>query len=355
MHATLQAFVDDYRARGVPPPHILLVGRDDHKNISIAREFADKLGAGYAITDAADVSIQGDVTAMLSNKKAAILTDVQKLKRPMVDLISEILVSGEVKISIGLGPATRVHVLELVTVAFIATSPAKQECPAALLKQFRCVIPVEPYTQEELAGMLESEAWKDGISLEPAAAELLLRCSNDSATTLLNRFRKVAAQVDQKTNRPVFTFDEVATALARLRIEMPRHSPIPTLFNIDALTGQQFESLMKALLIEMGFQAELTEVTGDGGIDIIAMLDKPFCGGRYIFQCKRYAGHNIVGSPAIRDFYGAVTADRAVKGIFVTTSEFSAQAKEFAAQVGIELVNRTKLVQLLQEYKVISV
>jgi restriction endonuclease Mrr len=81
-------------------------------------------------------------------------------------------------------------------------------------------------------------------------------------------------------------------------------------------------------------------------------LDKPFCGGRYIFQCKRYAENNVVGSPAIRDFYGAVTADRAVKGIFVTTSDFSAQAKEFAAQVGIELVNRSRLNQLLEEYKI---
>jgi restriction endonuclease Mrr len=46
-----------------------------------------------------------------------------------------------------------------------------------------------------------------------------------------------------------------------------------------------------------------------------------------------------------------VTADRAVKGIFITTSEFTASAREFAAQVGIELVNRAKLMQLLEEHR----
>jgi restriction system protein len=60
----------------------------------------------------------------------------------------------------------------------------------------------------------------------------------------------------------------------------------------------------------------------------------------------------LVGAPAIRDFYGAVMADRAVKGIFITTSEFTTQAKEFASQSGIELVNRARLYQLLDEYKV---
>jgi restriction endonuclease Mrr len=44
-------------------------------------------------------------------------------------------------------------------------------------------------------------------------------------------------------------------------------------------------------------------------------------------------------------------ADGAVKGIFITTSEFTTQAREFAPQSGIELVNRARLNQLLDEYK----
>ena len=169
------------------------------------------------------------------------------------------------------------------------------------------------------------------------------------------RYRKVIGRIPQvsETNQPHLTVEEVSTALAKLRIEIPSATPqIPSSRDIDSLMGQEFESLIKVLLVEMGFHAELTAVTGDGGIDIIATLDRPFSGGRYIFQCKRYAENNLVGAPAVRDFYGAVTADRAIKGIFITTSNFTAQARDFAEQTRIELVDRATLMRLLEKFKV---
>jgi restriction system protein len=56
----------------------------------------------------------------------------------------------------------------------------------------------------------------------------------------------------------------------------------------------------------------------------------------------------------VRDFYGAVTADRAVKGIFITTSQFTAQAQEFGRRVGIELIDSEQLQKLLIEYELID-
>ncbi len=355
MNPILQGFVDDYRARGVPPPHILLIGKDDEQNVSIAREFASKLDTSVTAAESANISIQGDFTGFITSGKVLLLSNLQKLKRQFADRLIEVLASGDIRITIGEGPAARVHTLEFAPVGFIASCPAKFECPASLLKEFRCVILVELYTVPELQALLEAEAWKSRISFQPGAAEILVRCSDGLSGVLLNRFRKVIGQIKQvsETNQPCLTVEEVSTALAKLRIEIPHTTSAPVHRDIDSLSGNEFESLIKALLIEMGFQAELTEVTGDGGIDIIAMLDRPFSGGRYIFQCKRYAENNLVGSPAIRDFYGAVTADKAMKGVLITTSDFTVQAKDFASQAGIELVNRGRLIQLLEEYKVV--
>lgn len=355
MNPILQGFVDDYRTRGVPPPHVLLVGKDDEQNASIAREFASKLGTTVAASESANVRIVGDFTMLMTGGKVVFLSNVQKLKRQFTDRLIEALGTGDVKITIGEGPAARVHTLEFTPVAFIASCPAKHECPASLLREFRSIIHIEPYTNAELLGMLEAEAWKGRISFEPGAAELLVRVSNGLSSVLFHRFKKVVGQIKQvsETNQPTLTVEEVSTALAKLRIEVPNETSIRSHCDVDSLTGQEFESLIKALLIEMGFQAELTEVTGDGGVDIVAMLDKPFSGGRYIFQCKRYAENNLVGSPALRDFYGAVMADKAVKGIFITTSDFTAQAKDFGSHVGVELVNRARLIQLLDEFGVL--
>jgi restriction system protein len=52
----------------------------------------------------------------------------------------------------------------------------------------------------------------------------------------------------------------------------------------------------------------------------------------------------------VRDFYGAVTADGAVKGVFITTSSYTAQALEFGERAGVELIDLRQLERLLVEY-----
>jgi restriction system protein len=121
--------------------------------------------------------------------------------------------------------------------------------------------------------------------------------------------------------------------------------------SLDALSGPAFEKVIGTLLSRMGFTIEMTKATGDGGVDIVASLEKALVGGRFLIQCKRYAVGNSVGAPLIREFYGALTADRrAAKGIFITTSVFTDQAREFARDLALELIDREKLQCLLQEF-----
>ena len=118
--------------------------------------------------------------------------------------------------------------------------------------------------------------------------------------------------------------------------------------NIDSLTGVEFERVCKQLLEKMGFSVETTKVTGDGGIDLIAYNFQPLLSGKYIIQCKRYAGS--VGEPIIRDLYGVITSERANKGILMTSGVFTKQAQIFADGKPIELIDGVKLQKLLQEY-----
>jgi tetratricopeptide (TPR) repeat protein len=120
---------------------------------------------------------------------------------------------------------------------------------------------------------------------------------------------------------------------------------------LDALSGTEFEGLITRLLEHMGFRAGMTKASGDGGIDIVATLDRPLIGGRYLIQCKRYAPDSLVGAATVREFCGALTADRpAVKGILIATSGFTAQAMEFSRGLPIELIAREQLKQLLEQH-----
>ena len=125
---------------------------------------------------------------------------------------------------------------------------------------------------------------------------------------------------------------------------------------VDTLSGVEFERLVGQLLEKMGFRAEMTKASGDGGVDVVATLDQPLTGGRYLIQCKRYAPDATVGAATVREFYGALNADRrAIKGILITTSAFTTQATEFAAALPIELVGRDTLQELLDRYGLLHV
>lgn len=117
---------------------------------------------------------------------------------------------------------------------------------------------------------------------------------------------------------------------------------------IDTLSGIEFEHVCKRLLENMGFTVETTKASGDGGIDLIGYNTQPLLSGKYIIQCKRYAGS--VGEPIIRDLYGVVTSERANKGILITTGHFTKSAIAFAENKPIELIDGAQLKVLIEQY-----
>jgi restriction system protein len=115
-----------------------------------------------------------------------------------------------------------------------------------------------------------------------------------------------------------------------------------------------FEALVLDLLHALGYgtsRKDLERVgkAGDGGIDGIISLDRLGLEKVYV-QAKRWQGG--VGRPDVQAFYGALAGQRAKKGVFITTSTFSAQAVEFAKSVDVVLVDGARLTSLMIEHGV---
>lgn len=112
-----------------------------------------------------------------------------------------------------------------------------------------------------------------------------------------------------------------------------------------------FEGLVLDVLHAMGYGASRESLqrvggSGDGGIDGIISLDRL---GLERCMFKR----NAVGRPEIQGFYGALAGQRAKKGVFITTSQFTTHAVEFARSVdGIVLLDGKRLIQLMIEFGV---
>ena len=114
------------------------------------------------------------------------------------------------------------------------------------------------------------------------------------------------------------------------------------------MDGHKFEELISELLKRMGFSVERKSLTGDNGVDIIAYSKHPITGGKYIIQCKNW--NQPVGEPVIRDFFGTILNEHAVKGILMTSSNFSTKAREFAEGKNIELIDGGELKKILEQY-----
>lgn len=118
-----------------------------------------------------------------------------------------------------------------------------------------------------------------------------------------------------------------------------------------------FERLVIDVLVKMGYGGTRKDAgkaigkSGDGGIDGIINEDRLGLDVIYI-QAKKW--ENPVGRPEIQKFAGALQGQRARKGIFITTSTFTSEAKEFASRIEnkITLIDGETLSQLMIDYSV---
>jgi restriction system protein len=171
------------------------------------------------------------------------------------------------------------------------------------------------------------------------------------ALNVYNNVRQIFAQ----------TQSEVALASASDEAQAPSEEDVHAGGNfveamtktLQSLSPDGFERLCMRILREVGFEGvNVTRYSGDGGIDGYGTLRiNELVSDRVVFQCKRYK--NQVGPSDIREFRGSMAA-RTDRGIFLTTSSFSVEARREAAREGlapIELVDLDGLISLLKRLK----
>jgi restriction system protein len=118
-----------------------------------------------------------------------------------------------------------------------------------------------------------------------------------------------------------------------------------------------FENLVVELLVKMGYggsrrdAGERVGQSGDGGIDGIIKEDRLGLDTIFI-QAKRWQG--TVGRPEIQKFVGALQGQRARKGVFITTSGYTQEAKNYAESIDtkVVLIDGRRLAGLMIDFDV---
>lgn len=173
-------------------------------------------------------------------------------------------------------------------------------------------------------------------------------------------FREVGDQIADvapasEANLKDLTPDEI---IRSAHAELDKSLSAELLAKVLAAPPDFFERLVVLLLVAMGYGGSAADAgralgkSGDGGVD--GVIDQDALGlDRIYVQAKRYAD-NKVSAGDIRDFFGSLDRFKASKGLFVTTSSFSAAAKETAELLSkrIVLIDGHFLTRLMIRYDI---
>lgn len=126
---------------------------------------------------------------------------------------------------------------------------------------------------------------------------------------------------------------------------------------LSAIDPFRFEQIVIDLLFGMGYggsreeAAMVTKKSGDEGIDGIINEDRLGLDVIYV-QAKRWKG--TVGRPDVQGFVGALAGKQAQKGVFITTSNFTADAIHFARGLSqkVILIDGIRLADLMIEHDI---
>ena len=146
-------------------------------------------------------------------------------------------------------------------------------------------------------------------------------------------------------------------AIVSAETEIHRELSADLLSQIQAESHQFFEKLVLDLMLAMGYGGTgadagvLTNAGADEGIDGIINEDRLGLDLIYL-QAKRWK--DSVGRPEIQKFVGALHGKRARKGVFLTTSTFTREAREYVSTIEpkVVLIDGKKLAQLMISFDV---
>lgn len=114
---------------------------------------------------------------------------------------------------------------------------------------------------------------------------------------------------------------------------------------VDNMSGIIFEEFLLEHFKHLGYTGYLTPRNENFGADLVLQKD----GIKVAAQAKRWK--NNVGLDAIQQVLAAMKHYNAPKGIVVTNSSFTNSAHELASSNGIELWDRTKLIEVIDDSK----
>jgi restriction system protein len=217
-------------------------------------------------------------------------------------------------------------------------------------------------THLKKAGLLESPK-RGFFKITERGMKVLSQVPPEINVKFLKQFPEYLQFINSNSNKEITDIvniieDNLDTAPPQEAIEIGyqkirKDLEIELLNRVKICSADFFERLVVDLLVKMGYGGSRRDAgraigkSGDGGIDGIIKEDKLGLDIVYI-QAKRW-NDTVVSRPEIQKFVGALHGQRAKKGVFITTSNFSQSAQEYVSVIDskIVLIDGSQLAQFM--------
>jgi restriction system protein len=213
----------------------------------------------------------------------------------------------------------------------------------------------------KMAGLLENtkrssfritEAGRQLLDTNPLEINLRLLKTIPAYQERTGRTRDEYSTSDIDNSQSAATPEEI---LENSYLSIRKNLAQELLFKIKSSSPSFFETLVVELLVKMGYGGSIKDAgrsigrSGDEGIDGIIKEDKLGLDVIYI-QAKRW--ENVVGRPEIHKFVGALAGQGAKKGVFITTSRYTNEARDYQPrnETKIVLIDGEQLAELMIDH-----
>lgn len=178
-----------------------------------------------------------------------------------------------------------------------------------------------------------------------------LRTKGDSSTSLGNAMHEVLGvdiQSPQKNEKHSATADVMDLSFES-DVEQPQDIARPTAWSIKVLRSiewKRFEELVAAYYQLKGVEAKTQRCGADGGIDV-HLFKKGFDGPLAVVQCKAWNTYRV-GVKPVRELLGVMASTKVRRGMFITTGNYTDEAREFAKENPLTLLDGNQFLSEIQ-------